>query len=591
MKLDDSDCTLGKDTMMKRETVLGVHDGHNASAAILSEGKIIAAVQEERLSRNKNHAGVPQHAIVDVLSMAGLDRHDIRNVALAGAYMTYDHWEREQLLQVYEHSAGFTQYVRDSLKDTPIDKYYQSKKAQGRVNRFNAIGFEGRQLSPIDHHTCHASAAYFGSGWKDEVLVLTCDGSGDRISATVSIGRNGRIERLAAINESESIGDLYAMVTYYMGMMPLEHEYKIMGLAPYMGDNSKAKRFSKMFSDLFEFDPKAPLTWKRRKGVPPIHRSYGLLRSLLYRQRFDSIAAGLQQFTEDMLTIWVRNCVRETGIHRVACSGGVFMNVKANKEILSLPEVEELFIFPSCGDETNSIGSSYHVYAQHCRQAGKPIDIQPLQDLYLGGSFSDADVESSIAACQERSAFKHKWVQNIEQHAAEFLARGEVVARAKSRMEFGARGLGNRSILARADSRDAVRHINDMIKSRDFWMPFAPSVLQERAHNYYQKPKAMSAPYMIIAFDSLVEARHKCVAAQHPYDYSVRPQEVTEHFNPEYYRLLKYYEECTGEGIILNTSFNLHGYPVVYNPKDALEVFSKSGLRCLALGNWWIWKE
>jgi carbamoyltransferase len=577
--------------MKKENFVLGVHDGHNAAAAVLRDGVVVAAVQEERLSRVKNHAGVPEHAIRDILSLVSVERDSIQDIALAGAYMTYDHWERGQLLEVYENATGVTQYFKENLKSTVFDKYYQSRKARSRATRFKAIGLNEKALRPLDHHTCHASAAYFGSGWKGDILVLTCDGSGDRISATVSVGKNGTLNRVAAINDSESIGHLYAMVTYYMGMVPLEHEYKIMGLAPYMGDISKAKQYAKMFSDLFEFDSKTPLIWKRRKGVPPMYRAYESLKSLLYRQRFDSIAAGLQRFTEDMLTTWVRNCVRETGIHRVACSGGVFMNVKANKEILNLPEVEELFIFPSCGDETNSIGSAYHVYAQHCRQAGKPIDIQPLQDLYLGGSFSDADVESAIAACQERTAFKHKWVQNIEQHAAEFLARGEVVARAKNRMEFGARGLGNRSILARADSRDAVRHINDMIKSRDFWMPFAPSVLQERAHNYYQKPKAMSAPYMIIAFDSLVEARHKCVAVQHPYDYSVRPQEVTEQFNPEYYRLLKYYEECTGEGIILNTSFNLHGYPVVYSPKDALEVFSKSGLRCLALGNWWIWKE
>lgn len=580
-----------EDAMVTGDTVLGVHDGHNAAAAVLCNGKVVAAVQEERLSRIKNQGGVPQLAIEEALSCAGLDRNSIKVVALNGAYMTYDHWERSQLLQVYERSTGVVQYLKESLKGTLFDRRYQKRKAGDRANRFNAIGFKAETLSPVDHHTCHASAAYFGSGWKDEVLVLTCDGSGDRISATVNIGRNGVIRRLATMPDSESIGHLYAMVTYYMGMMPLEHEYKIMGLAPYMGNSSKAKQYSRIFSDLFEFDSAAPLIWRRRKGVPPMYRGYECLRSLLYRQRFDSIAAGLQQFTEDMLTTWVRNCVRETGVRRVACSGGVFMNVKANKEILSLPEVEELFIFPSCGDETNSVGSAYYVFAKQCVQAGKPIAIQPLGDLYWGRGFTDADVEEAIAQCQTGKDFKYRWIQNIEQATAEFLARGEVVARAKGRMEFGARGLGNRSILARADSRDAVRHINDMIKSRDFWMPFAPSVLQERAHDYYQKPKPMAAPYMIIAFDSLPGARGKCVGAQHPYDHSVRPQEVTAQWNPEYYNLLKYYEECTGEGIILNTSFNLHGFPVVNSPKDALEVFNKSGLRFLALGNWWIWKE
>src|SRR5918995_1666254 len=158
-------------------------------------------------------------------------------------------------------------------------------------------------------------------------------------------------------------------------------------------------------------------------------------------------------------------------------------------------------------------------------------------------------------------------------------------------MEFGARALGNRSILARADDMNAVRVINDMIKCRDFWMPFAPAVLAERADEYYKKPKPMPAPYMITAFDSRPETRSKYPAGQHPYDHTVRPQEVTESWNPDFYRLLRHYEDITGEGIILNTSFNLHGYPIVYTPAEAIDVLDRSGLKYLALGNWWVWKN
>jgi len=575
----------------KTDIVLGIHDGHNAAAAVLLNGTIVAAVQEERLSRVKNQGGLPALAIADALSCAGITPSDIGCVALNGAYMTYDHWDRNHLLKVYEHAAGFRQVLKQRLKGTVVDRVYQKRKARQRAMHFAESGFHPNTLRPTDHHTCHAAAAYYGSGWTDDVLVLTCDGSGDRLSATVSIGTGGHLRRIAAISESDSIGHVYAMVTYYMGMMPLEHEYKIMGLAPYSGDRGKATDYARIFSGLFEFDGKTPLVWRRRPGVPPMYEAYTYIRNLLYRQRFDLIACGLQKFTEDMLTTWVRNCVRETGIHRVACSGGVFMNVKANKDILSLPEVEELFIFPSCGDETNSIGSAYWAVAQEALRVNKPVAIQPLRDLYWGHEFTDADVERAINQGLERSRFKYRYVSNIEHVVAEFLAGGEVVARAKGRMEFGARGLGNRSILARADSRHAVRLINDMIKSRDFWMPFAPSVLAERADDYYKKPKNMPAPYMIIAFDSIPNARHKSLAAQHPYDHSVRPQEVSADSNPDYYALLKSYESRTGEGIILNTSFNLHGYPVVYTPHDAIEVFEKSGLQYLALGNWWLWKE
>jgi carbamoyltransferase len=421
-------------------------------------------------------------------------------------------------------------------------------------------------------------------------LVLTCDGSGDRVSATVNIGDNGRLERIASISEHDSIGHVYSMVTYYMGMMPLEHEYKVMGLASYVGNHSGPQKENNLFGSLFEFDSRNPLVWRRRNGVPPMSGAYKLIRQLLYRRRFDLVAAALQQFIEDMLSQWVRNCVRETGIKRVACGGGVFMNIKANKEILMLPEVEECFVFPSCGDETNSMGAAFSVYAQECMRSGKAVDIEPIGPIYWGRAFDDADAEEALREYKSQSRLHFEYVENIEKLTAEHLAAGEVVARAKGPMEFGARALGNRSILARADNFKLVSHINDMIKNRDFWMPFAPAVLVERAQDYYVKPKPMPAPYMMIAFDSRPETRDVTSAVQHPRDYSLRPQEVSEVWNADFYRLLKYYEEITGEGIILNTSFNLHGYPIVYKPLDAIQVFDRSGLQYLALGNWWVRK-
>ena len=573
------------------KTILGIHDGHNAAAALLEQGRVVAAVQEERLTRNKNQGGIPRQGIVDILSISGVSCSEISTVALNGNYMTYDHWDREPLSKVYEQSGGLAAQLKEPLKGTFVDGIYQRKNAQQRAHEFARIGFDNGRVTPVIHHTAHAAAAYYGSAWKNKVLVLTCDGSGDRLSATVNIAENGQLQQVASIPESDSLGHLYSMVTYYMGMMPLEHEYKVMGLAPYAGDSKKAREQAKLFADLFEFDPKNSLVWRRREGVPSMYSNYGLVRKLLYRQRFDLVAAGLQQFIEDMLIQWVRNCVRETGIHRVACGGGVFMNVKANKEILALPEVEELFVFPSCGDETNSVGAAYWVYAQECLHSNQRIDIEPLGPIYWGRDFDDNEVETALKEFRGTNPIHYKQVENIERLTAETLARGEVVARAKGRMEFGARALGNRSILARADNMEAVRVINEMVKNRDFWMPFAPAVLAERAEDYYLKPKPMFAPYMIIAFDSRPEARSKCVAAQHPYDHSVRPQEVTEEWNPDFYRLIKYYEEITGEGIILNTSFNLHGYPIVYKPAEAIDVLDRSGLKYLALGNWWVWKE
>jgi carbamoyltransferase len=573
------------------KTILGIHDGHNAAAALVQQGRVLGAVQEERLTGVKNQGGLPRQAILDLLSTTGVALSQIAKVALNGNYVTYDHWDRDALLDTFERSGELVAKIKQPLKGTIVDDMYQRTKAQHRACQLAQVGFAHGRLAPVIHHTAHAAAAYYGSGWSDKVLVLTCDGGGDRLSATVNIGENGELRRIASISDNDSIGYVYSLVTYYMGMMPLEHEYKVMGLAPYVGDANKCSEQARLFINLFEFSPKKPLVWQRRKGVPPISSAYGLIRKLLYRQRFDLVAAGLQKFTEDMLTQWVRNCVRETGIHKVACGGGVFMNVKANKEILALSELEELFIFPSCGDETNSVGAAYWVYAQECLRANQPVNIEPLGSIYWGRDFSDSEVETALKQYKGSSKLNYRHVDNIERLVAETLARGEVVARAKGRMEFGARALGNRSILARADNMDAVRIINDMIKCRDFWMPFAPAVLAERADDYYIKPKPMAAPYMIIAFDSRPEARSRYLGGQHPYDHTVRPQEVSEASNPDFYRLIKYYEEITGEGIILNTSFNLHGYPVVYSPAAALDVLDRSGLKYLALGNWWVEKN
>jgi carbamoyltransferase len=557
----------------------------------LHQGRVVAAVQEERLTGKKNQGGVPRQAIADILSLGGIDHSEINKVALNGNYMTHDHWDREPLLMEYEKSAGLGAQIKQPLKGTFVDGLYQKTVARQRSRYISGIGFSDDCLKPVDHHAGHAAAAYYGSGFDGEVLVLTCDGGGDRLCATVNIGKEGRIERIASISENDSVGFLYALVTYHLGMMPLEDEHKVMGLAPYVGDSKKAWEQAKLFNDLFEFDTQNPLAWRRRKGVPSIFSASGLVRQLLYRRRFDLVAAGLQKFIEDMLIQWVHNCVQETGIHRVACGGGVFMNVKANKEILALPEVDELFVFPSCGDESNSIGSAYWVYAQERLQTNQPVDIEPLGPIYWGRGFDDTEVESALKQFKGRNKIHCNHVENIERLTAETLAHGDVVGRAKGRMEFGARALGNRSILARADDLGAVRIINDIIKCRDFWMPFAPAVLVERSNDYYVKPKPMAAPYMIVAFDSRRERRHKFLACQHPYDYSVRPQEVSESWNPDFYRLLKYYEEITTEGIILNTSFNLHGYPIVYKPAEALNVLDRSGLQYLALGNWWVSKK
>ena len=559
---------------------VGIHDGHNASVAVVRDGRLELALQEERLTRVKNQGDAPAGAAKLAFRMVNGDG---ARVGLNGLYMNYHQWQRDTILADYERSADLASRFKQPFKGTFVDRAYQRRKAEQRASALAQIGVAKENVEPVEHHLAHASAAYHTAPWPGEkILVLTCDGSGDRLSATVSIGQGGALSRIATVSEHDSIGRLYALVTRYLGMAPLEHEYKVMGLAPYVSSNQRIEGAARDFSSLFEFTSDG-LSWTRRAGVPSMYAAYGFLKKSLAGKRFDTIAAGVQRFIEDMLVQWVSNAIRETGIRKVACSGGVFMNVKANLALLEIPELEDLYVFPSCGDESNSIGAACHLAAR----AGDRL--RPLGALYYGEPITDGESQMALEAAPDRT-MRFRWANDIEAVAAEKLAEGKIVARAKGAVEFGARALGNRSILARADSPTAVREINEMVKNRDFWMPFAPSVLASRAGDYYIKPKPVSSPYMMFGFHSRHEKRATFAAAQHPYDFTTRPHEVLEAHNPDYHRLLEEYESRTGEGILLNTSFNLHGEPIVYRARDAVDVFLRSGLRYMALGNWWVEK-
>ncbi len=560
--------------------ILGIHDGHNAAAALVVDGRCVAAVQEERLNRVKNWSGFPARSIARVLELGGCAIVDVDHVAFNGHHMPYPK-SREEILQEYERTGSVGTTLKRFLKTIGLKTLHRERRKRERLAAATALGFPAAKIEFVDHHTCHAAAAYYGqSHIKDPVLVLTNDGAGDGLCATVSLGRDGKLDRLASVPESDSIGNLYAMTTFLMGMIPLEHEYKLMGLAPYAPEKGR-DLVSADLQRLMSFPPDEPFVWRRSSACPETYYSYEFLHELFRLRRFDWIAAGLQDFTERMLTQWVDRCIKRAGVRRVALSGGVFMNVKANQLILELDDVESAAVFPSCGDETNAMGAAWWKHAQESLRRGGDAGTVPLGHLYLGTGFAEEEIGRAIE--EFATKFRVQQPPDLEDAVAELLARGEVVARFDGRAEFGARALGNRSILANPSRTDSVRTINEMIKSRDFWMPFAPSILAERMDAYVVNPKRVPSPYMILTFKT-TERRAEISAALHPYDLTARPQEVRADWNPGYHRLISCFEKRTGIGAVLNTSFNLHGFPIVETPTDALEVLRDSGLKWLAIG-------
>ncbi len=583
--------------------VLGINEAHCATAAVLRDGEVIGCASEERFSRVKNDAGYPRRAVDALLSFLGISPREIEVVALAGSRMAAKEWLDRVLRDeayIREHygvrfpSARRTlgKRVRKlgakfGLIDVSRGKFgIPQSERLAQVTDHLGIGPE--RIRCLDHHRCHAAAASFGSPFRGlPTLVLTNDNSGDGLCATVSTAEGQSMTRREATASAPgSLGAFYSFVTLYLGMKFGEHEYKVMGLAPYAAADGRerAYRALKELFDLVEGTP-CRFEWKKRG------ERYQLLLRQCLGLRFDWVGGAAQQLLEEALLRWVRLGHVRYGGRRLALGGGVFMNVKANMLIAQEPWVEALFVFPSCGDESNAVGAAYLAYLDECGRRGLPADLKPVGPAYLGPAWSDEEVEALIRERRLEARHRVAFHERIEEKIADLLVSDGVVARFAGRMEFGARALGNRSILANPSEPRVVGVINRMIKNRDFWMPFAPTILKERETDYLQNPKGLASPYMMLAFPTHAKRRDELVAAIHPQDATARPQILEESWNPEYYRIVLEFERRTGIGAVLNTSFNLHGEPMVCTPTDAVDTFERSGLPHLALGHFLVSKR
>jgi len=561
--------------------IVGIHDNHNASVCLLEDGVVKFAVQEERIVRKKNYTGFPYKGLQMLLERNNLTIEDIDFFAFSQKHNPPQYSKKERL-KWYKYSGSFKSKCIEVFRRSPFFNIYKREAKKLRLKQMQQAGIPKKKALFIDHHLAHASAAYYGSFYdvnNERVLVLTLDGGGDGLCSSVYVGENGFLTKVAETKEGNSIGNVYSRTTFYLGMTPLEHEYKLMGMAPY----SKKEYYSRIYEKLQNLLHVEELAFKRRT-VFSTFEFYPVLRRIYQLERFDNISGALQHFTEDLILKWVENAIRKTRIRNLALGGGVFMNVKANKKIMELQEVENLFVFPSCGDESCAIGAAFQAYSQLCKNAGTETNTLKTGDLYKGPEYSNEEIEGELEEVVQSNSVEYTGCRDIEKSIGEMLAENEIVARFDGRLEWGARALGNRSILANASNFLNVRYLNDAVKKRDFWMPFAPSILKERQKDYIINPKNIAAPYMILAFDT-TEKKGDIIAAVHPADLTARPQVLSIKGNPRYYTLLKKYEALTGYGGLLNTSFNLHGEPIVCSPTDALYTFLNSGLKYLAMGD------
>jgi carbamoyltransferase len=589
--------------------ILGIHYGHNATVAYIKDGKLEFAMSEERFNRLKNSNGFPVLTLdyvyknyinpnqvdkvvifqKDIAGYLGMKRVGFKSVRDFGTFNV--NFQRKYSFKKHVLSKipgiNFTRsFVGKSIK-----KFYawKDRQTQESLKYFSKmLQVPSEKISFSFHHASHAYAACMNLDEKKKTLVITMDGEGDGESSTVSVYENFKLEKLSSNPVSVSLGYFFTEITKFLGMTPNEHEFKVMGLAPY-AKQEKARELYERFKDLVVLNKDLEFESK----IPTNKLEYYFLENL-YAQRFDTVSAFAQIFLEEKVLEWVKAWVSKTGIRELAVSGGVFMSVKLNQKISELPEVDSLFVMPSGADESTAIGAAFFGYLEKNTEINMTPSPVKFTDLYLGNSYSSSNIREVLKNLDVEKKFDISEFKNefeIEKQVAKLLSENQVVARFKGRTEWGARALGNRSILANPTSRDNLRIINEMIKNRDFWMPFAASVLEEDEKRYLINSKNIKAPYMAITFPTTELGQKHLPAAIHPYDFTCRPQIVYKDWNKEYYTLISEFKSLTGIGGVLNTSFNLHGEPNVESPKDALRTLENSGLKYLAIENYLISKK
>ena len=583
---------------------------HDSAACVLKDGKIIAAAQEERFTRKKHDPDYPHNAIEFVLRYSNLKLSEIDHIV----FFEKPFLKFERLLETYVAFApkGFVSFT----KAMPLwikEKLFQKNYLFNRLKEHDQNYKSDENIFFSDHHLSHAASAFFPSPF-DEAVILTADGVGEWATTTVAVGKNNNLEIKKEIHFPHSLGLLYSAFTYYTGFKVNSGEYKLMGLAPYGNPiyEDKLKQLIDLKNDgTFRLDQ---TFFNYATGLTMTNEKFNNLFGQKPRnpqnekitQFHMDIAASIQKVTEEIMINLAKSIRKEYGIKNLCLAGGVALNCVANGKILQEKIFDNIWIQPAAGDAGGSLGAALALWHN---EFNNPRIVNPKDDMqgsYLGPEFNNNQIEESLK--EIGAVYEFKSEDELILKTAEDLSKGMAVGWFQGRMEFGPRALGARSILGDPRSSSMQKNLNLKVKYRESFRPFAPSVLRDDLSDWFNID--IDSPYMLLVsninskkclpmteeqqklfgIDKLNVKRSEIPAVTHV-DYSARIQTVHENTNNKYFNLLKKFKEITGCPVLVNTSFNVRGEPIVNTPKDAFNCFMGTELDTLVIGNYFLKKK
>jgi carbamoyltransferase len=583
---------------------------HDSAAAIIIDGEIIAAAQEERFTRKKHDASYPKNAINYVLKEANLKLNEVDHVV----FYEKPFLKFERLLETYVgfSPSGFKSFSM-SMPLWLSEKLFQKKMLFDELKKQDINFNDIKKINFSEHHLSHAASAFLSSPY-DEAIILTLDGVGEWATTTVSLGKNNKINILKEIHFPHSLGLLYSAFTYFLGFKVNSGEYKVMGLAPYGEPKFKDIILGKLIDVKQDGSFRLNMDYfNYATGLTMTNSKFGKLFNMKRREPEDNLlqihmdmASSIQAATEEIVLKITRFLSNEFKLENLCMAGGVALNCVANGKILKEGLFKNIWIQPASGDAGGALGAAQAFYYQELDNKRKILKTDSMNGSYLGPQFSDEQVEDELKICGAN--YKRLTSDQIIKDTAKALSEEKAVGWFKGRMEFGPRSLGNRSIIADPRSEKMQKNLNLKVKYRESFRPFAPAVLFEKVSEWFEINS--ESPYMLLVADvkkskqlqmteqqkslfgiDKLNIKRSSIPSVTHVDYSARIQTVHKETNPIFHKLIEEFERITKYPVLVNTSFNVRGEPIVCSATDAFNCFMGTDLDVLVCNNFILYKD